>query len=152
MVECFLALALISAFLYISYRLFKWRNAQPEQEQVSNFKNVCSSVHVLEEMAEQIEALDEIITDLNTCNSKHLKSVKLSIHSVLGHINEYTLLADGTDYSSRQLLDLVQAERMMKREELLRAIAELHTYGTISRAYSSRGENSEQEQESETDQ
>lgn len=108
--------------IFATYRFYKWLKAQPQRRDDLYYKKVCDGVHALEEMVQQLEALDEIITDLNACNSRHLKGVRLSVPSALGHDNEYTILADGKGYSSRQLLTIAQAERAEKREKLKKAI------------------------------
>lgn len=134
MQEIFPAIALLGV-IYASYRFYKWLQAQPQRRDDLYYKNACNSIHALEEMVEELEALDEIITDLHTCNHKYLKGVRLSVPSALGHDNEYTILADGQGYSSRQLLAIAYSERAEKRDRLRRAITELYSKGIVTRYY-----------------
>ena len=150
MQEIFPAIALLGV-IYASYRFYKWLQAQPQRREDLYYKNACNGVHALEEMVEQLEALDEIITDLNTCNSQYLKGVRLSVPSALGHNNEYTILADGQGYSSRQLLAIAYSEREEKWEKLKAAITELYTKGVVTRYYYLEEEEDEEEQETETE-
>lgn len=139
------ALFLITAF-YGVYRFHKWQQSLPQARECRNYNSIYAGVHAIEEITEQIEALEEIITDLNTCNSEAMKSIKLSVPSAL-KCNEYTILSDGSDFSSKQLLAIAHSERDRKREMLIKAIAELHNNGEIKNRYNIQ----EAEHDTETD-
>lgn len=127
------ALSLLAAF-YAVYRFYKWQRGLPEQRAAQNYNELCSGVHTVEQIALQIEELEEIITDLHASSNEALKGVTLSMPAALKK-REYMFLTNGSDYSAKQLLNLAYSERDRKRELLTRAIADLHNSGKLSGNY-----------------
>lgn len=139
------ALSLI-VVIYAVYRFRKWLRTLSQREYNANYNEISRGVHTLEVIANELDELDEIITDLQTCNDKALKGVRISVPSAL-RCNEYTVLTNGKDYSSRQLLAIAYSERDRKREMLQQAIADLYSSGRVKGCYVINEEESEPDTE-----
>lgn len=118
--------------VYASYKFYRWQAQLPQRSEDIYYNNVSRSVHTLSAMVDELEQLEQIITDLQTCDSDSLKGVRLSVSSIIGQDNEYTILTDGQDYSGEQLLAIAFSERERKREQIGKAITELYNSGIVS--------------------
>lgn len=144
--------ALIGA-CYAVYRFYKWQETLPQNNNKDDlyFKNVCEGVHALEEMVTQLEALEEIITDIESCDDRHLKCVRLIVPSTLGRDNELSMLVDGSDLTSKQLITLTYSERQKKRERLRSGIEQLYQNGIITHYYNIPKDQEADEENEETE-
>lgn len=133
----FVCCLIILAYLYCFYRLFKSvcsthsEDTNPEQEETDlYFEQLIASVHTLEQLTHDLENIENIITNIEMCDTEHLTNVQINVPSVVGgNSRKYGLLLDGSDFNSRQLLLIAYEERSKLRSTLLDEIENIYRDG-----------------------
>lgn len=87
-------------------------------------------VRELSAIADQLEELDQILTQIQLAQYHHLRGVTISLPDVIAGEHGHTLLINGHDNNTRALLDLVIGERDRLRELLDTKIQKLAADGT----------------------
>lgn len=87
-------------------------------------------VRELNSIADQLEELDQILTQIQLAQYHHLRGVTISLPDVIAGEHGHTLLINGHDNNTRALLDLVIGERDRLRELLDTKIQKLAADGT----------------------
>lgn len=140
----FVPVVALAGAAYAVYRFYRWQKSLPQRSEDIYWLNVRKSVRTLSAMVDELEQLEEIITDLHTCDSDNLKGITLSVPSFVGKNNEYTILTDGQDFSGESLLSIAYTERERKREQIGQAIGELYSKGIVSTSPLTESETDEQ--------
>lgn len=89
-----------------------------------------NSIHDLEAVAQQLEALGQSITQIELARVHKMKGVTVSVPDILSQQHESTILIDGRSDASRYLLETLNAEKIRLRQELDRKLTRLYKYGT----------------------
>ena len=87
-------------------------------------------VRELSAIADQLEELDQILTQIQLAQYHHLRGVTISLPDVIAGEHGHTLLINGHDNNTRALLALVIGERDRLRELLDTKIQQLAANGT----------------------
>lgn len=87
-------------------------------------------VRELNAIADQLDQLDAILTQIQLAQYHHLRGVTISLPDVIAGEHGHTLLINGHDNNTRALLDLVIGERDRLRELLDTKIQKLAADGT----------------------
>lgn len=87
-------------------------------------------VRELNSIADQLEELDQILTQIQLAQYHHLRGVTISLPDVIAGEHGHTLLINGHDNNTRALLALVIGERDRLRELLDNKIQQLAANGT----------------------
>lgn len=135
MKEIFLPILFLTSVFYLIYKLHRWQAHIPVKQERLYINNLCESIHALDDKAKELETLEEIITDLSICNADAVKGVRIIVPTIIGQDNSYTVLVDGDNFSSKQLLEIACSEREQKLQEIRKAITTLNSGGTITRFY-----------------
>lgn len=86
--------------------------------------------HELEQLARQLDELDEILTQIELARYHHLKGVTITLPDAIAGDHGHTLLINGHDNNTRALAALVLGEREQLRELLDKKIQKLAADGT----------------------
>ena len=119
-----------------SYRRRKYRKGD------LHYSRKVNAIHELEAVANQLEALQHSIIQVQLASAHKVKGVTISIPDTLSKSMESTVLVDGRSDSTKFLLETLNAEKIRLREELDSKLERLYRYGTTG---STTGESLEQE-------
>ena len=84
------------------------------------FHNVCGSIHELNDRAIQLEELDRMVQDLESCSNSLMKSIRIELPNSLSNMKSGTaFLVNGKDQNSKYLLSIAYSERDRLRSSLM---------------------------------
>lgn len=138
-----LTVFMLFVVFYATYLFYRYLTRKDRKD--IYFQRVCESVHQLEDLVNELENLEEIITDLQSCDKRHLKAIYMSVPSAVGKMNECGIIVDGSDYSGKRFLEIALNQREKKRSSLLSGIEELYKNG-VTKAVTKAIENDESDE------
>lgn len=89
-----------------------------------------NGIHELEAIANNLEALQQSILQIELATAHKMKGVTVTIPDVLSQKHESTILIDGQNSSSRYLIETLNAEKERLRAELDSKLERLQRYGS----------------------
>lgn len=89
-----------------------------------------NGIHELEAIANNLEALQQSILQIELATAHKMKGVTITIPDILSKKHESTILIDGQNSSSRYLLETLNAEKERLRSELDSKLERLQRYGS----------------------
>ena len=107
-----------------------------------HYSRKVNAIHDLEAVANELEALQHSIIQVQLASAHKIKGVTISIPDTLPKNTESRVLIDGRSDSTKFLLETLNAEKIRLREELDSKLERLYRYGTTG---STAGEELEQE-------
>lgn len=100
-------------------KLYKWLNQRNSHKNERYYRNMYESIHKLNERVQQIEELEQMITDIETCSNNLLKSIRIELPDSLASMRSGThFLINGKDENSKYLLSIAYSEREKLRTSL----------------------------------
>ena len=83
------------------------------------YHDMCDSIHELDNKASQLEELDRMIQDLESCSNNLMKSIRIELPDSLSNMKSGTaFLVNGKDQNSKYLLSIAYSEREKLRSSL----------------------------------
>ena len=83
------------------------------------YHNVYESIHQLNDRVVQLEELERMIQDLETCSSSLMKSIRIELPESLSNMKSgAAFLVNGKDNNSKYLLSIAYSEREKLRTSL----------------------------------
>lgn len=114
----FYTLMLIGEIIAI-IKLYKWLNHRNSHKNDRYYSNMYESIHKLNERVQQIEELENMITDIEACSNNLLKSIRIELPDSLATMRSGThFLINGKDENSKYLLSIAYSERERLRTSL----------------------------------
>lgn len=126
MIYVLLDVALILAALLLR----RWRRRRRYHRSDIKYVRKVGGVRELNKIADQLDELDEILTQIELAQFHRLKGVTITLPDIVAGEHGHTLLINGHDQNTRALTELVIAERDRLRELLDTKLHRLDTLGT----------------------
>ena len=116
--EIILCLVYCSAVIYGVYKLYIHYYRTEENGDIE-FQNISEQIEHLNELREQLQTIEEMITDVSICSpDEHEKVISCEWINSLGNKFKYDLWADGKNSTSEELLKIAYSERRRLRSAL----------------------------------
>lgn len=135
--ETFLYLLIVGA---IAKNLYKFRQSlddrEPERKPDHDslkFVSVYTKVHEMNKAVEELEKLEQFITDIQCCDATHMKAVQIEVPNAIGESSKHQILIDGSDGHSNRLLAIALDDRRRMRTALLSEIKELYLSNGVTK-------------------
>lgn len=130
MIYLFIDAALIVGALLLR----RWHRRRRYHRSDIKYVRKVGGVRELNMIADQLDELDELLTQIDLARYHHLQGVKISLPDSVAGEHGHTLLINGHDQNTRALTELVIAERDRLRELLDTKLHRLDTLGTTREA------------------
>lgn len=98
------------------------------------FVSVYNKVHEMNRAVEEIEKLEQFITDIECCDSTHMKAIQIEVPNAVGNSSKHQILIDGSDSHSNRLLAIALEDRKKMRDALLSDIEALYLSNGVTTA------------------
>ncbi len=114
--EAFLYLLIVGA---IAKKLYNFRQSlddrEPERKSDPDslkFISVYAKVREMNKAVDELEELEQFITDIQCCDDTHMKAVQIEIPNTVGESSKHQIIIDGRDRHSNRLLDIALDDRL----------------------------------------
>lgn len=137
----------MEAFLYflivgaIAKKLYNFRQSlddrEPERKPDPDslkFVSVYTKVHEMNKAVEELEKLEQFITDIQCCDTAHMKAVQIEVPNAVGGSSKHQIIIDGNDGHSNRLLAIALDDRRKMRAALLSEIEALYLNNGVTKA------------------
>lgn len=110
-----------------------------EREQVNDpdslkFVSVCEKVREMNREVDELEKLEQFITDIQCCDETHMKKIQIEVPNAVGESSRHQILIDGNDSQSNRLLAIALDDRRKMRTALLSEIRDLYFNNGVTKA------------------
>jgi hypothetical protein len=123
--ETILVITYCSAVIYILYKIYN-RYYRSDEDSDIEFQNISEQIEHLNELREQLQTIEEMITDVSICSpDEHEKVISCEWMNSLGNKLKYDLWVDGKNSTSEELLKIAYSERRRLRTSLKSEIKKL---------------------------
>lgn len=136
--EFFIYLLIIGT---VAKRLHDFRQSldDREPEQVTDpdslkFVSVYEKVRKMNQAVDELEKLEQFITDIQCCDETHMKAIQIEVPNAVGESSKHQILIDGKDSHSNRLLAIALDDRRKMRTALLSEIKELYLSNGVTKA------------------
>lgn len=96
----------------------------------TNYHDIYRQLMEINITVEKLQALDNILTDINVCTEENMKGVNINVPNSFSNNADYSMLIDGEDNRSELLRQLAYSEHEKQSALLYRQIVALHRIGT----------------------
>ena len=126
-----MAISILSLCMFagIAYAIHRVTGRRRLHRKDIYFFRIYNGVTELKEIVEQLEQVEQMITDIEVCSFHHLKAVKIEVPDSLSSGKGHEIIINGSDNNSRYLLSIAVEERQRLRTSLLKGIESLSRYG-----------------------
>ena len=102
-----------------------------EREQVTDpdslkFVSVYEKVREMNQTVDELEKLEQFITDIQCCDETHMKAVQIEVPNAVGENSKHRIIINGNDGNSNRLLEIAIDDRRKMRTALLSEIKDLY--------------------------
>ena len=123
--ETILVITYCSAVIYILYKIYN-RYYRSDENSDIEFQSISEQIEHLNELREQLQTIEEMITDVSICSpDEHEKVISCEWMNSLGNKLKYDLWVDGKNSTSEELLKIAYSERRRLRTSLKSEIKKL---------------------------
>lgn len=103
----------------IAYAVKRICNTKNNENEDINFFSVSEKIEYLNELKQQLDSVEQLITDIELCSPEiREKVIKLEWITSAGEKKEYSLWIDGTSQTTEELLKIAYIERQRLRTSL----------------------------------
>jgi len=136
--EFFVYLLIVGA---VAKKLHDFRQSLDDGEQEPKpdpdslkFVSVYNKVHEMNKAVDELEKLEQFITDIQCCDDTHMKAVQIEVPNAVGESSRHQILIDGKDGHSNRLLAIALEDRRKMRTDLLSEIKDLYFNNGVTKA------------------
>lgn len=109
-----------------------------EPEQVTDpdslkFVSVYEKVHEMNQAVDELEKLEQFITDIQCCDETHMKAIQIEVPNAVGESSKHQILIDGKDSHSNRLLAISLEDRRKMRMSLFSEIKDLYFNNAVTK-------------------
>lgn len=109
-----------------------------EAEQVTDpdslkFVSVYEKVREINQAVDELEKLEQFITDIQCCDETHMKAIQIEIPNAVGESSRHQIFIDGNDSHSNRLLAIALDDRRKMRTALLSEIKDLYLCNGVTK-------------------
>lgn len=98
------------------------------------FVSVYEKIREMNKAVDELEKLEQFITDIQCCDETHMKAVQIEVPNAVGESSRHQILIDGKDGHSHRLLTIALDDRRKMRTALLSEIKELYLNNGVTKA------------------
>lgn len=123
--ETILVITYCSTVIYILYKIYN-RYYRSDENSDIEFQSISEQIEHLNELREQLQTIEEMITDVSICSpDEHEKVISCEWMNSIGNKLKYDLWVDGKNSTSEELLKIAYSERRRLRTSLKSEIKKL---------------------------
>lgn len=125
----------------IAYAVKRIYNTKNDENEDINFFSVSEKIEYLNELKQQLDSVEQLITDIELCSPEiREKVIKLEWITSAGEKKEYSLWIDGTSQTTEELFKIAYIERQQLRTSLHLEIKNLSDRCNENYSYFKAGE------------
>lgn len=98
------------------------------------FVSVYNKVREMNKAVDELEELEQFITDIQCCDVAHMKAIQIEVPNAVGNSSKHQILIDGSDSHSNRLLAIAMEDRKKMRAALLSDIEALYLNNGVTTA------------------
>lgn len=136
--EFFVYLLIVGA---VAKKLHDFRQSlddrEPEQSPDPDslkFVSVYAKVREMNKSVDELEKLEQFITDIQCCDETHMKAIQIEVPNAVGENSKHRIIINGNDSHSNRLLAIALDDRRKMRTALLSEIKDLYLCNGVTKA------------------
>lgn len=97
------------------------------------FVSVYAKVREMNKAVDELEKLEQFITDIQCCDDTHMKAIQIEVPNAVGESSRHQIIINGNDSHSNRLLAIALEDRRKMRTALLSEIKDLYLSNVVTK-------------------